>query len=152
MPKLKIIIKVICASSIAMILSVIIVFSIGSLGVEVRSEKGNSDLEVGKVYSADEIEERSRRALDKINEKISEDKERNEGILIDEARGKAAFFIWIPWFVVALAFRFTKISQAILLVVPPAILSFFGVFTVVELILFFLASYASSFLVKTRAR
>lgn len=135
--------KVLFGASCATLLSIAILVIVGFLGVKVEGEKEGVNINTDRICSSEEVESSGRKALEIINRRISEDKEKGNDLIYSEAREISIFFIWIPWVLAVYAFNIRTIIDASLMTVPAALLSLLSIFTLVELAIFILASNLS---------
>lgn len=134
------IVKFTFAALLATVFSMSIIAFVGLIGVEVADNSSTIQIDKSRIYTEEDVKSAARETMDIINEKIEADRLRSETFFFDEARSTALFLIWVPWFLVALLLKIDKFSVASLMVVPAIFVAFFGVFTLIDLVVFLAAS------------
>jgi len=132
--------KLTIVSLIATSISLIILLFVESIASDYYNQAPQIVIDTERVYTQEEVEASAARALESIQSQIEEAKAATNGLVIEEARVLAAAFIWIPWVVVPFMFGVTNRITATLLLLPSVALLSVGVFTIIDLTLFLIAT------------
>jgi len=133
-------------SLIASGVSILIVLGIGKIpipldGIEYQHTvdeylENNKDL----IFSQEEVEESARIARIEIEKKISAAKERERDMgfqeLLDPVKQRAVYVTWLPWLFIPFFVSFKRKAWTLSLLLLPLLLTFAGIFSVIEILLF----------------
>jgi hypothetical protein len=126
------VLRLVLCSAAASVASVVVVI-IALILFPVRTEGTPLQVQPGRTYSWEELEE-ARRAMDeRLKARHEEDKRRSFLEHVTETKRHWTFISWLPWLLVGFGVSIRSASDVLVLLSVPAVLAFVGVVWVGEL-------------------